>query len=125
MWLSNARWIFARFASGSARKQVLDVNPLDHEHAVLELDLAGRLSDQSALIRANLTRLQRASEGAGESAARGGDDVVERGRVLTAGRRVDPVVLGDRTVKTEADRFRLARQVGIPERVADALDSHA
>jgi hypothetical protein len=67
---------------------------LDDEHAIVVHDLADRLGLQAVPIRLNVTRLQRASEGAGQSPARGRDDVVERGGV---GRKIlgaHPVVLG-------------------------------
>ena len=48
----------------------------DHEHVLLEFDLAQSFADQASSRRANLTRLQRASEGSGESARRCGNNVV-------------------------------------------------
>src|SRR5919197_6004746 len=52
---------------------VRDLDPAQHEHAVVVEDEAAALADQSTLARRNLTRLQRASEGARESADRGRD----------------------------------------------------
>ena len=48
----------------------------DHEHVLLEFDLAHSFADQASSRRANLTRLQRASKGSGESARRRGNNVV-------------------------------------------------
>ena len=52
------------------------MNTADHEHVLLEFDLAHSFADQASSRRANLTRLQRASEGSGESARRRGNNVV-------------------------------------------------
>lgn len=54
------------------------VNALDHDDAVLVFDLAVDLAGELAAGCVDLARFQRASEGAEESAAGGGDDVVER-----------------------------------------------
>jgi hypothetical protein len=43
-------------------QHVANVNPFDHEDLVLRLDLTGRLADQPAFARRDMTRLQRASE---------------------------------------------------------------
>ena len=48
----------------------------DHEHVLLEFDLARSFADQASSRRANLTRLQRAFEGSGESARRRGNNLV-------------------------------------------------
>jgi nicotinate dehydrogenase subunit A len=104
-------------------KQVLDVDPLDRQHTAFELDFARRLTDEPAFIRGDMTRLQRASKGAGQSACGCGDDVVERRRVLLVGPG-DAVVLGDRAVEAEAHRPGFAREMGEPNPVADPLDAH-
>ncbi len=92
---------------GLDAQAISDMDPLDHKHAVFDLDLARCLTDEPAVACVDLTRLQRASEGAGESAAGGGDDVVERRRTLGISRSCDPVVLGDLVVDTEVDRLVL------------------
>ena len=48
----------------------------DHEHVLLKFDLPHSFADQASSRRANLTRLQRASEGPGESTRRRGNNVV-------------------------------------------------
>ena len=57
----------------------------DDENAVVLADLATNVPDEAPVARPDPARLQRASEGAGESPAGGGHDVVERGRDLTLG----------------------------------------
>jgi hypothetical protein len=94
----------------------------DHEHLVLELDLTDRLDLIALRIDFDLTRFQRAGEGAGQSPAGRGYDVVERGgvrRVLLGG---DAVVRGDLGVHAERDRLGLGGKVREPLRSAETLD---
>ena len=59
-----------------------DVDAADYQHMVLGfLDLPSRRGSQVLTGRCDPARLQRASEGAGESARGGSDDIVERRRV--------------------------------------------
>ncbi len=76
-----------------ARETVDDVDPLDHEDAVLLLDLTGHGGGESTGRRRDPARLQRASERSGQSATRGGDDVVERRREFLLG--LDSIVIRD------------------------------
>jgi hypothetical protein len=98
------------------------VDPLDHEDTVFGLDLADRVGDESSLSRADLTRLQRASEGAGQSAGGGRDDVVKRRSVLGLAAARNAVVVGDLVVNAEGDRVALARYKRAAKRAAHALD---
>jgi hypothetical protein len=99
------------------------VDAFDHQYAVLEFDFAGGLALESAFASRDVTRLQRASEGAGQSARGGGDDVVERGRTfrLTSCRR-HTVVLGDGGVDAKDNRLILRGQVRAPQRPTYPLD---
>ena len=74
---------------------IVDPDPLDHEDVILGLDLADGFDLILLRIDFDLARLQRAGESAGQSAARGGHDVVERRRVRRILPGLDPVVLGD------------------------------
>src|SRR6266545_4766911 len=103
-------------------QRVLDVDPLDDEHAVLVFDLAASLSREPARARRNLTRLQRASERPRESPARRRDDVVERRRVLGLAAAIDAVVVCHLVVDSEPDRLVAPRDERTPERAAQALD---
>src|SRR5712691_7922014 len=105
-------------------QQIAHVDSLDHEDAVLDLDLAGRLPDKTAVACVDVTRLQRASEGSRQSAAGGGDDVVERRRALGVSGSGDPVVVGDLVVDAEVDRLALTRYLRTPQRTSNALDPH-
>jgi hypothetical protein len=95
---------------GAAGQRVAHANPLDDEHLLVEVDLAFGFRRKPALARVDPARLQRATQGAGESTGRGGDDVVERGRVvlILAGRRA--VVLTNLVVGSEEHGVGLRRQ---------------
>jgi hypothetical protein len=95
---------------------------LDDEHAVLVVDLAARLARQSPLVRVDLTRYQRASEGPGQSAGRGCDEEVKRRCALDVAPARDPVVVGDLVMDAELDRLLTRRQPGAAERPSHALD---
>lgn len=83
------------------------MDPTDHEHAILLADLAPDMPAEQALPRIDPTRLQRASKGAGQSATRGGHDVIEgRGDFAV---RVGTVVLLDRAMDSELDRAFVRR----------------
>jgi hypothetical protein len=101
------------------------VDALDHQDAVLLLDLADRLDVVLLRIDFDLTRFQRAGEGAGQSAAGGGDNVVECGGMRRILLGLDAVVLGHLGVDAERDGLRLGRKVREPLWAAEALDPHA
>ena len=58
-----------------------DVNPLQHEYVALCFDLAMDLCHQLAVARIDVTRLQRASEGAEQSTTGRRDHVVDGRRM--------------------------------------------
>ena len=110
---------------GVEREREADVDSLDHEHAVLSLDLADRLCGQSSFSGGDLTRLQRASEGAGQSPGGRGDHVVECGRMCRFAAARDAVVVGDLVVNAEQDRLILGREERASQWAAYAFDPHA
>jgi len=97
---------------GVDAQSVSDVDPLDHEHAVVELDLAFRLARQPSSARIDVTRLQRAPEGAGQSASGSGDDVVERRRPLRLAATRDAVMVCDLVMDPEPHRLVGAGKLG-------------
>ena len=101
------------------------MDALDDEHPILDLDLADRLDLVALRIDFDLTRFQRAGEGAGQSAAGRGHDVVERGCVRRVRFRIDPIMLGDLRVDAEHHRLLLSRQVCEPLRSAEPFDPHS
>jgi hypothetical protein len=102
----------------------MDPDALDHEHAVLVLDVAPRLDPVVALLNVDLTRLQRARERAAQSAGGRRDDVVERGGLGRVPLRIDAVVLSDLRVDAEPNRLVAAGDVGESLRPAEPLDSN-
>jgi hypothetical protein len=106
------------------REAIVDSDSLDHKDAVLGLDLAGGLGLVSLGIDLDLTRLQRAGKGAGQSATGRRDDVVKRRSVRRILRRVDAVVLGDLGVNPECDWALLRWKVRQPLRPAEPLDPY-
>lgn len=107
------------------REPVAHVDPFDDQHAVLRLDLANSLDLITLGIDLDLTRLQRAGEGARQSTASSGHYVVQcrgMGWVLL---RPDAVVLGHLGVHAEHDWRLLGRQKGKTVRAAKPLNPHA
>jgi hypothetical protein len=96
----------------------------DHEHLVLEHHLADRLDFVALRIDIDVTRFQRAGEGAGQSAARGRHHVVHGGRVWRVLAGADTVMLRDLRMDAERDRLILGGQVREPLRAAQPLDLH-
>jgi hypothetical protein len=89
------------------RQPVVNCDPLNHEHAVTVVYLADRLDLVPLGIDFDLTRLQRAGESACQSAARRGDDVVERRGVRRELLRIDSVVLGHLGMHAESHGLAL------------------
>ncbi len=110
---------------GGQPQPVVDRDPLDYEHpvAVEDLPLGNRL--ELIPVDLDVTRIQRAGEGARQSPAGSGDHVVQsRGLGREVVRR-DPVVLGDLGVNSERDRLLHGGEVGEALRTAEALDLDA
>ena len=104
---------------------VANCDAADHQHLVVELDLTDRLDVVALRIDFDLTRLQRAGEGAGQSATGRGDHVIERRGVRRVLLRIHAVVLGDLGVHSEEHGLGLGGQIGEPLRAAEPLDPHA
>ena len=109
---------------GVEREREVDVDSFDHQHVVLGLDLADRLCGQSSFSGGDVTRLQRASERAGQSAGGGSDHVVERGRMCRFAAVRDAVVVRDLVMNTEQDRLILGREERASQWAPHAFDSH-
>ena len=106
-------------------KAVVDCDSLDHEDVVLGLYLADSLDLEPFALDLDLTRLQRAGESAGQSAASGGDDVVERRRMGRELVRRDTVMRGDFGMDSENHRLLLGGKVRQALGAAEPLDTHA
>ena len=103
---------------------IADRDAPDHQDLLVKHDLADRLDLKALRIDLDVTRFQRAGEGAGQSAAGGGDYVVKRGRVrrILLGR--DAIVLGDLRVHPKHHRLSLCGEVREPLRAAEPLDPY-
>lgn len=80
-----------------------DRNPTNDEHLALFLHLSRDPTDECSVACVDTTRLQRAPECPGQSAAGGGDDIVDRRRVRWILVGVDAVVVRHCTVHAERD----------------------
>ena len=107
------------------RKAVVDRDALDHEHLVLGLYLADSLHFEPFRLDLDLTRLQRAGESARQSAAGGGNDIVECRRMRRELARRNPVVLSDLGMHPEHHWILLSGKVCQALRTAKPLDTHA
>src|SRR6202011_2563828 len=95
---------------------VADTDALDDEHLVLKLHVSLSLGLQLASAGVDSARLQRATQGAGQSTGRRRDHVVECGGVVWEQAGRSAVVFPDLIVGSEEDWLRLDRQVGSPDR---------
>jgi hypothetical protein len=99
------------------------VDSFDDEHSFFELDFPSNISREFVIACIDLTRFQRASEGAHHSTGGSGDDVVDGGgvRILDFVGR-DFVMLGDCAVNAEDHWLRFAGEMGDAQRADFALD---
>jgi hypothetical protein len=104
------------------REPIVDSDSLDHEDAVVGLDLAGRLDLVALGIDLDLTRLQRVGKGAGQSASGRRNDVVKRRGVRRILPRIDAVMLSDLRVNPERDGTLLCGKIRQPLRPAEPFD---
>jgi len=102
----------------------LGVNAADDQDPVFDLHFADRFGRQAIVRSWDLTRLQRASKGAGQSTCRRRNDVVQCGRVRLQRPGRYLVVLRHGAVHSENHRLVLSRQIGPANRALHALDSN-
>ena len=112
------------FVLGATGKLVVNANPLDDQHAILDLDIALAFRCQLAAAGVDPTRLQRASQGAGHSTRCCRDHVVQRGRARFYVLGSDAIVLGNRIVDGEDDRVCLRWQIRPAKGSLDPLNAH-
>jgi hypothetical protein len=90
-------------------ESIAHVDAFDQQHPVLGLNLPHRLDFVAFRIDFDVTRLQRAGEGAGQSPPCCRHHVVERGRVRWVILRAHAIVLGNLGVNAENHRLALGR----------------
>jgi hypothetical protein len=100
-----------------------DVDTSDDQHSFLQFDFPSHLCGEFIVARIDLTRFQRASEGAHHSTGGSGNHVID-GRGVRffnfVGR--DFVVLGDRAVDAEDHWLRFAGKMRDSQRAGFAFD---
>ena len=102
----------------------LGMNAPDDQYTVFHFDFAHCIRGQAIVRSRDLTRLQRASKGAGQSTGRRRDDVVQCGRVRLQRPVRHLVVLGHGAVHSENHRLALGRQIRPSDWPLHALDSN-
>jgi hypothetical protein len=116
---------FGGFASIFRYSQtILDTDSLDNQNLLIQLDLALHLRGQIVLMQLDSARLQRASQGTGESPASSSDNVVEG----SSGRRKEigaySVVLRDLGVNPEHRWLRFSGEIGATDRSTDPFNTN-
>jgi hypothetical protein len=108
----------------AACQRVVDSDPLDDENPVFHLDVTFGRRDEVAAARIDPARLQRATQGPGQSTSGGRDHVVKgRGVWLErSGRGL--VVLRHLIVYSEKNRRGLGRHKRLSQRALDPLDAN-
>ena len=94
---------------GAVGQPISNTNALDHQHLVLDLHVAFSITDEPAASGVDPARLQRATQGAGQSTRRGCHDVIERGGVVGVEPGRGSVVLAHLVVGSEHDWTGLGR----------------
>ena len=108
----------------TALENVADADPLDDQDLVLDVDITLRLRAQPSPARVDPARLQRATQGAGESTRGGGDNIVEGCRVIGILPCGGAVMLTHLVVGPEHYWLGLGRQVSHADRTLLADDPH-
>jgi hypothetical protein len=109
---------------GRGGEVIGDVDAADDQDVVFELDLTPDLGREATVAGVDVARLQRTSEGAGQSAAGGGYDIVESRGVGLDDLGIHLVVGGDGTVDAESHGTGFGGEIGESQRPGLALDSH-
>ena len=104
---------------------VANKDSADDQHVAVQFDFASHFRDQLTVAGINLTRFQRAPEGAGQSSSRGGHHVIERGGARRVSLRGNLVMFGNLRVHSEHHRSLLRGQIGQAHGPALPLDANS
>ena len=110
---------------GAAGERVAHPNSLDHEHLVLQVDLAFCFRRELPLARIDPARLQRATQGSRESTGGRRNDIVERGGVVGVLAWRGAVVLSHLVMGAKEDGLGLDWQKSPTDRASVAHDPDA
>ncbi len=108
---------------GAAGQLISNADAFDHQRLVLDLHVAFSLAHEPAFAGVDPARLQRATQGAGQSTSRGRHNVIERGGVVREEPGRGAVVVANLVVGSKNDGFGLDRQVGPPDRASFANEA--
>lgn len=121
----KAQHAFRGLALTLVRGQVIgDMDALNDQDVAVFFDLAYRLGRKVPLAGRNFARLQRAPEGAGQSATRRRNQVVQRRCVRIDDVCVHAVMLRNLGMHAEEHRIQIGRQIRPPQRTLQSLDSY-
>ena len=109
----------------AARQCVVHPDPPDDEHPVFHLDVAFGRRHQSAAARIDPARLQRATQGAGQSTSGGRYHVVESGGVRLKRPRRCLIVRRHLVVHPEENRLGLCWEIRPSKRALHSLDAYS
>jgi hypothetical protein len=100
------------------------VDAPDHQDIRLKLNFTNGFRHQPPARCIDLTRLQRASQGSGQSTSRGRYDVIESRSVRLSNRRRNFIVLGNGAVYAKDYGLRLSGQPCSANRTLDPFDAN-
>jgi hypothetical protein len=98
------------------------MNPADNQDISVFFNFPVCLRIQIPLSSRNFARFQRAAKGAGQSAGRGGDNIIQRGGMGFVHLGVNAVMLGDLGMSAKPYRFVFLGQICPPQWSFDPFD---
>jgi hypothetical protein len=114
-----------RFELGRVHLEMIgDMDPADHQDLVFGLDFTDRFRGQIAFTSWDIARLQRASEGSGQSTGSGSNHVIQCRGMWRKLVEIVLVPFGDLGVSGEINGFLFHWKVGPTVWPFDAFDAH-
>ena len=105
---------------GHAFQREDDVDPTEQQNALVHFHFSMSHRRQVACARRDPARLQRASQGAKQSTAGGGNHIVDRRGVRIGHVPLNAIVASNRTVSAETNWFTFGGHLGKPQRTLHA-----
>jgi hypothetical protein len=105
---------------GDALQREHDMNPPEHEDALVDLDFAVCHGFESISACRDLARLQRAAQGTEQSATGRSDHIIDCGRMRIGHLARDAVVTRDRPMRAKTYGVGLGRKLRETERALDS-----
>jgi hypothetical protein len=98
------------------------MNPADNQHISVFFNFPSCLRSQITLTGRYFARFQRAAKGAGQSAGRSGNDIIQRGGMGLVDLRVNAVMLGNLGMNAKPHRFIFLGQIRATQRAFDPFN---